>query len=182
MGGASGSPILDENGRLIGIFSNGQLDVKTGERITYVNSTDYLKKVLAGVKPLNVNKKQITTYLDSLIQSVGVKKAMVRFENYIKTEKAYEAYELTYINYNNLIKIGEKLTNDNKPKDAVIYFEALLKAYPENHLIIIALAKAYHANQQKQKAINLLELNKDKVDPDVKGEIEKVLNEIKNKP
>lgn len=181
LGGASGSPILDEKGQLVGIFSNGQLDPKTGERITYVNSTAYLKKVLAGVMPLNVDKKQISTYADSLIQAVGTKKAMSQFEKYVKTEKAQDIYELTYINYNKLIAIGEKLTNEGHKNDAVLYFETLLKTYPDNHLMIIALSKAYNTNQQKQKAIELLELNKGKVDPDVKEEIEKVLNEIKGK-
>ena len=181
LGGASGSPILDENGQLIGIFSNGQLDPKTGERITYVNSTAYLKKILAGVKPLNVDKKQISTYIDSLIRAVGTKKATAQFEKYVKTEKAQDVYELIYINYNKLIAIGEQLSSEGNTKDAVLYFETLLKTYPENHLMIISLAKAYHANQQKQKAVELLELNKDKVDPDVKGEVEKVLNEIKVK-
>ncbi|RFS16439.1 trypsin-like peptidase domain-containing protein [Emticicia sp. C21] len=181
LGGASGSPILDENGQLAGIFSNGQLDPKTGERITYVNSTAYLKKVLARVKPLNVDKEQISTYVDSLIEAVGTKKAMSQFEKYVKTEKAQDIYELTYINYNKLITIGEKLSSEGNTKDAVLYFETLLRTYPENHLMIIALSKAYNANQQKQKAIDLLELNKDKVDPDVKGEIEKNLNEIKAK-
>lgn len=181
LGGASGSPILDENGQLVGIFSNSQLEVKTGERIAYINSTTYLKKVLAGVKPLNVDKKQISTYVDSLIQKVGTKKAMSQFEKYVKTEKAQDVYELTYINYNKLIAIGEKLSGESNTKDAVLYFESLLRTYPENHLMIIALSKAYAVNQQKQKAIDLLELNKDKVDPDVKGEIEKTLNEIKSK-
>lgn len=181
LGGASGSPILDENGQLVGIFSNSQLEIKTGERIAYINSTTYLKKVLAGVKPLNIDKKQISTYADSLIQAVGTKKAMSQFEKYVKTEKAQDVYELTYINYNKLIAIGEKLSGESNTKDAVLYFESLLRTYPENHLMIIALSKAYAVNQQKQKAIDLLELNKDKVDPDVKGEIEKTLNEIKSK-
>lgn len=178
LGGASGSPILDENGQLVGIFSNSQLDVKTGERIVYINSTAYLKKVLAGVKPLNVDKKQISTYVDSLIQKVGTKKAMNQFEKYVKTEKAQDDYELTYIKYNKLIALGEKLTSDGNTKDAVLYFESLLRTYPENHLMIIALSKAYNANQQKQKAIDLLEFNKDKVDPDVKGEVVKVLKSL----
>ncbi len=182
LGGASGSPALDENGRLIGIFSNGQLDVKTGERITYINSTAYLKKVLAGVKPLNVNKKQISTYVDSLIQAIGTTKAMNTFEKYIKTEKVHDTYELTYVNYNNLIRIGEKLAETKSTQEAVLYFEKLQKIYAENHLFIIALAKAYSANKQNQKAIDLLELNKDKVDPDVKEEVVNVLNEIKGKP
>lgn len=178
LGGASGSPILDENGQLVGIFSNSQLEVKTGERIAYINSTTYLKKVLAGVKPLNVDKKQISTYVDSLVHGKGVKKAMSQFEKYIKTEKAQDVYELTYINYNKLIAIGEKLSGEGNTKDAVLYFESLLRTYPENHLMIIALSKAYAANQQKQKAIDLLELNKDKVDPDVKGEIENMLKSL----
>ncbi len=181
LGGASGSPILDENGKLIGIFSNSQLDLKTGERIAYVNSTAYLKKVLAGVKPLNVNKKQISTRLDSLIQSLGTKKALNAFEKYIKTEMAYDEYELTYINYNKLIQIGEKLAETKTKQEAVLYFEKLHKIYAENHLFIIALAKAYSANNQKQNAIDLLQLNQDKVDPDVKETLVNVLNEIKAK-
>lgn len=182
LGGASGSPILDKNGQLIGIFSNGQLDFKTGERIAYINSIAYLNKVLAGVKPLNADKKQISVYVDSLIQAVGTKKAMSQFEKYVKTEKAEDDYELTYINYNKLISIGEKLQSEGNGNDAILYFEKLQKIYSGNHLYLIALAKAYSSNQQKQKAIDLLELNKNKVDPEVKEEVEKVLNEIKNKP
>ena len=46
LGGASGSPILDRNGHLIGIFSNSKRNPKTGEVTYIINNTDYLKRVI----------------------------------------------------------------------------------------------------------------------------------------
>lgn len=180
LGGASGSPLVDENGHVLGIFSNSRKDDQTGQQYYVINATDYLKKVLAGTKPLNVNKRPVSVYLDSLIQRVKVKKALKQFDALLKTEQAYYDYEITYFNHGNIIKIGENLLSQQKGKDAIQYFDYFYKSR-HTHLYLIALAKAYVQQQNKQKAIALLETEKDKMDPEIRGEIITLLNEIKAK-
>ena len=180
LGGASGSPIIDRNGHLIGIFSNSRMDSKTGKRVVFVNSTDYLKRVLMGVQPLNVDKRPISMYLDSLIKTIGARKALSNFERYIKTEKAYFDFEITYLNTENLVKIGQELMTGPDKRDGIFYFDRMLKIYPDNHLFVINLAKAYVQNSEVDKAIKLLEVSQHRVDPEIKGEVTKLLKEIKN--
>jgi V8-like Glu-specific endopeptidase len=57
LGGASGSPVINDKGHLIGIFSNSIRNPKTGETTFIINSTDYLKRILKGEKSLNVDKR-----------------------------------------------------------------------------------------------------------------------------
>ena len=178
LGGASGSPLVDENGYVLGIFSNSRKDDETGQQYFVINSTNYLKKVLAGTKPLNVNKPPVSVYLDSLMQHVKIKKALKQFDALLKTEQAYYDYEITYFNHGNIIKIGENLLSQHKEKDAIQYFDYFYKSR-HTHLYLIALAKAYAQQQNKQKAIALLEAEKDKMDPEIRGEIITLLNEIK---
>ena len=182
LGGASGSPILDVNGKLVGIYSNGKTDGQTGKRLNVINSTAYLKKVLSGARPLNVNRKPVSVYLDSLLQTTSVDKALPVFDRLLKNESLYYHYEITYFNHETILKTGEKLLEVDRKAEAVPYFEYFVKNY-DYHVYLLALSKALLQVNQKQKAIKLLEneVKKEKIDPYVKGELEKFLADVVRK-
>jgi hypothetical protein len=179
LGGASGSPIIDTNGRLAGIYSNGKTDGQSGKRLNVINSTAYLKKILAGTQPLNVNRKPVSVYIDSLLQKATVQKALPVFDRFLRNESAYYTYEITYFNHENIIKTGEKLIEANRKNEAVPYFAYFVKNYGY-HVYLMSLSKALLQVNQKQKAIKLLEteVKKEKIDPYVKGELEKFLTDV----
>lgn len=181
LGGSSGSPLIDANGQLIGIFSNTRKDDKTGENVFIFNSTAYLKRVLAGAKPLNVNRKPISLYLDSLLKTQTVAKSLEAFDQLYKSEKVHEQYELTYFNHNNILKIGDDILSQKRTDDAILFYEYFYKLMP-NHIYLTALAKSYIQAGQKSKALIKLqaEVERPDIDPEVKGEITKFIKEINN--
>lgn len=181
LGGSSGSPLIDANGQLIGIFSNTRKDDKTGENVFIFNSTDYLKRVLAGTKPLNVNRKPISIYLDSLLTTQTAAKSLKAFDQLYKSEKVHEQYEITYFNHNNILKIGDEFLTQKRTDDAILFYEYFYNLMP-NHIYLTALAKSYIQADQKQKALSKLqaEVERPDIDPEVKGEITKFIKEINN--
>jgi len=181
LGGSSGSPLIDANGQLLGIFSNTRKDDKTGENVFIFNSTDYLKRVLTGAKPLNVNRKPISLYLNSLLKTQTVAKSLKDFDQLYKSEKVHEQYELTYFNHNNILKIGDEFLTQKRNDDAILFYEYFYNLIP-NHIYLTALAKSYIQAGQKQKALSKLqaEVERPDIDPEVKGEITKFMKEINN--
>ena len=181
LGGSSGSPLIDTNGQLIGIFSNTRKDDKTGENVFIFNSTDYLKRVLAGTKPLNVNRIPISVYLDSLLKTQTVAESLKGFDQLYKSDKVHEQYELTYFNHNNILKIGDDFLIQKKTDDAILFYEYFYNLMP-NHIYLTALAKSYIQAGQKQKPLRKLqaEIERPHIDPEVKGEITKFIKEINN--
>ena len=181
LGGSSGSPLIDANGQLLGIFSNTRKDDKTGENVFIFNSTDYLKRVLTGAKPLNVNRKPISLYLNSLLKTQTVAKSLKDFDQLYKSEKVHEQYELTYFNHNNILKIGDEFLTQKRNDDAILFYEYFYNLMP-NHIYLTALSKSYIQADQKQKALSKLqaEVERPDIDPEVKGEITKFMKEINN--
>ncbi len=178
LGGASGSPVFDDEGQLVGIFSNSRQDEKTGENLYIIHSTHYLKKVLAGKKPLNVNKKPVSVFLDSLILQEKMKKALKKFDTFLADEKTAFQYGVTYPNHGALIRSGENLMTQNRVKDAVLYFEYFFRKYP-NLLYIKPLAQAYIRQGKKEKALKMVKAKMEvEKEDEVKVELEKFLAEI----
>jgi len=145
------------------------------------NSTDYLKRVLTGAKPLNVNRKPISLYLNSLLKTQTVAKSLKDFDQLYKSEKVHEQYELTYFNHNNILKIGDEFLTQKRNDDAILFYEYFYNLIP-NHIYLTALAKSYIQAGQKQKALSKLqaEVERPDIDPEVKGEITKFMKEINN--
>ena len=145
------------------------------------NSTDYLKRVLAGSKPLNVNRKPISIYLDSLLKTQTLTTSLKEFDQLYKSEKVHEQYEITYFNHNNILKIGDEFLSQKKTNDAIAFYEYFHQIMP-NHLYLTALAKSYIQAGQKEKALSKLqaEVERPDIDPEIKGEITKFIKEINN--
>ncbi len=176
LGGASGSPVVDEQGRLVGIFSNSQQD-ENGENRYIINSTAYLKKVLAGERPLNADKVSIAVYLDSLMGKKPVRAALREFSHLFKDEDNYFRYSLTYIDHGGLLRIGEQLTDQNRVKDAVRYFEYFDERYP-GLIYLKPVTKLYNRQGKREKAIQLVKKRISTAgDAELRVELEKLLKE-----
>ncbi len=178
LGGASGSPILDWNGQLIGIFSNTRMDPVSGKKSYLINSTNYLKDVLAGKKPLNNNLMPVSTLVDSLVIKVSVKQALAEVRRLYADPQAYYQVNLSWPDYPALKLTGEKLLDKLQFQEAIRYYEGLLEHYPWNHFFILSLAKAYQLSgeilQAKQVLIDALK----KAEEFIREEYQKMLKEI----
>jgi hypothetical protein len=181
LGGASGSPILNENGHLIGIFSNSKQDPKTGEITYIINNTDYLKRILKNEKPLNVDKRSVAALLDSLLQQMPIKKALAFYSKLIDDPASADTYELYYINWNHLQKIGEEFLQSNRTKEAIKYASYFSIRNPELVGFHILLAKAHKQNKDTKKAIAVLEHALNEVYDEDKTGLFKLINEFKTK-
>ena len=171
LGGASGSPVVDEQGRLVGIFSNSQQD-EHGENRYIINSTAYLKKVLAGERPLNTEKVSVAVYVDSLMGKKPVRAALREFGHLFRDEDNYFRYSLTYIDHGGLIRIGEQLIDQNRVKDAVRYFEYFDNRYP-GLIYLKPLTELYNRQGKREKAIQLVKKRiSAAMDPEVRKELE----------
>lgn len=180
LGGASGSPVINRKGHLVGIFSNSLMNATSGKWTAVINSTDYLEKVLSRAKPLNKNRQHISVYLDSLIRTQDTEKALKLFDTFLKTETVYYDYEVTYINYGgNILEIGENLLALKRIDDAILYFNFFHRKYPDNTGYLFALAKSYLQRNKRQKAIDILKAAREKaIVAGTKDEIAKFLQKI----
>ena len=164
---------------MIGIFSNSQADPKTGILTSIINSTEYLKRILNGTVLLNVNKKSLSGFLDSLVQNTTTEKALRHFDELVKNPGLNFSYELNYSNKGAMLKTGEGLIDDKRTKDAIRYFLYFTKLYPTSMYFHMGLARAYLQDNQKQKAIRALESGLEEMFDEDKEEPEKLLMEIK---
>jgi hypothetical protein len=110
IGGASGSPVVDKNGFLVGIVS-GSATAKTGEMSMLALSTYYLKKVLDGIQPLNEPLIQIGEVLMPVILNDGLDAALKKFEAMKKDKNNFFIYDFSPTSLNplatNLLKAGK---------------------------------------------------------------------------
>jgi hypothetical protein len=179
LGGASGSPVINNMGHLIGIFSNSIRDPKTGETTFIINTTDYLKKILKGETPLNVDKRSASKWLDSLVQQAPVKSAVDRFTKMIEDPRSGNVYELHYLNHGHLQRIGDNLLNANRITDAIFYLSYFATRYRGSLGFHLSLARAYRKNGENKKAITVLKQALTEVFEEDKPEIEKLLKEFR---
>jgi hypothetical protein len=181
LGGASGSPVVNNNGHLIGIFSNSKTDPKSGEVTYIINNTDYLKRVLNSEKPLNVDKRSVATLLDSLLQRMPTKQALAFYTKLIDDPVSADIYELHYINWGHLQKIAERLVESNHTRDAIQYGKYFTTRHPDLVGFHILLARACKQNGNNKKAIATLEHALTEVYQEDKADVHKLIGEFKTK-
>lgn len=181
LGGASGSPVLNDNGHLIGIFSNSKRNPKTGETIYVINNTEYLQRILNGEKPLNVDRRSVAKWLDSLIQSKPIKQALNEYTKMIDDPASANTYELHYIDWGHMQKIAKGLLQSSRTKDAILFLNFFTARYPELVGFYILLAEAHLQNNDSEKAIATLERALSEVFEENKADLRKRLGELKRK-
>jgi len=178
LGGASGSPIMDRNGQLIGIFSNTRMDPVSGKKSYLINSTNYLLDILRGKKPLNKNLVPVSTIVDSLVVNVSVSRALSELKQLYADPGSYFQVNLSWPDYPALQLTGEKLLDKLQFPEAIRYYKGLLEKYPGNHFFILSLAKAFQLSGEILEAKQVLSEALKHAEPFTKEEYQKMLKEI----
>ncbi|HNR06279.1 MAG TPA: DoxX family membrane protein [Saprospiraceae bacterium] len=178
LGGASGSPVLDENGHLVGIFSTSRRDPASG-RIQYImNTTHYLHAVLENNKPLNLNRRPLATLVDSLVRKHSVKTAMDQVKKMYRDPDAYFRYNLSWPDYKALDQTGRRLILSGRTREANRYYRGLLDQYPGMHFFVLSMLDILVHAGKKEKALRFLEQAIQKADPETRTILEKKRNEL----
>jgi V8-like Glu-specific endopeptidase len=181
LGGASGSPILDHNGHLIGIFSNSKRNPKTGEVTYIINNTDYLKRILKREKPLNADRRSVAKWLDSLLQHKSIKQALNEYVKMIEDPASENTYELHYIDWGHVQKTAKGLLQSNRTNDAISFLGFFTSRHPELAGFYILLAEAHKQNKDHKKATATLERALTEVYEEDKADLLKLLDEFKTR-
>ena len=88
IGGASGSPLIDAEGKLVGILSGTSVSPKNGDNALFGISTHYLKKILKGDKDLNKTIIPIDQFLKTTIAEKGVDEMIQQYQS-LKVEPSF---------------------------------------------------------------------------------------------
>src|SRR5260221_6393415 len=110
LGGASGSPIVDENGLLIGRLGGSSV-TKTGEGALYGISTNYLHKVLTNEKRLNVPLIPISDVRKLEIIKNGISAGLKKFSRLKKKDANLFVYDFSAEKLN---KLADDFMTDKK--------------------------------------------------------------------
>ncbi|MDX1406882.1 MAG: trypsin-like peptidase domain-containing protein [Saprospiraceae bacterium] len=93
--GASGSPLLDSAGYLIGIFGGTSVDPADGGDAFYGISTHYLRKVLERDPDLNEALIPIDGHFLRRVSEVGVEAAIMQTEAIVADPQSYFRYSMS---------------------------------------------------------------------------------------
>jgi hypothetical protein len=161
--GASGSPLIDANGWLVGVFSSVSTDNKLNKDVAVAISTEYLKDALS--KKPNLNRPKLD-YSDTLVKITlhsGPDAAINEYRRLTAYPHLYYVYNLRSPTKNGLREAGEKLLALDQVEEAIeiLKFNAEINgAYYGNHNV---LAKAYlragkieEAKREYRISINLV--------------------------
>lgn len=162
--GASGSPVVDSNGMLIGISSSGSFDGKTGKGVVVAVSMEYLQAVLAKKQPLNKPKEDYGISVFQIARTHGSKKAVQYYERLIADPKNYYRYNLRDAGRNGLREAGEKLLEIKKYSDAVEILQLNIRDNGSYYVNYNVLAKAYLLKGDTASAIKTYRLSAEKFD------------------
>jgi len=151
--GASGAPVIDANGYLIGVFSSLTTDNQVNKDVAVVISTEYLKDVLSKKPKLNEPKKDYTDMIVNTTLYSGPEAAINEYKRLTSYPQTYYFYNFRSATRNGLREAGEKLLSLDQVDEAI----EILKFNTEvnrNHFVNYnVLAKAYLRAGNKQEAI-----------------------------
>jgi len=147
VGGASGSPILDRKGRLVGILGGGAMSKLSGENALYGTSVHYLEKVLKEEQDLNRPLVPVGNWLENAIEQKGIEGGIHKFQKLKRQRKAYFDYDFSPEAINQL---AIRYTKAGKLDFATSIYKLSLQELPLTGTWL-ALAKVYE-HQQKVTA------------------------------
>ena len=160
--GFSGSPIIDSNGYVVGIFSAASSD---GNKDVYVAiSTEYLNDVLSRKPDLNKPKQDYGALLLQTVLTKGTASAIKQYKGLIKEPKNFYIYNLRSSTTNGLREAGEKLIDMKRYNDAIdiLRFNATVNSAYFHHYNL--LAKAWLLAGNKEEAIRNYKISTTKLD------------------
>nr|WKN36560.1 trypsin-like peptidase domain-containing protein [Tunicatimonas sp. TK19036] len=120
--GSSGSPVIDTDGYLVGIFSSAFGDAQSGQNVEIAVSTRYLRDVLENKSQLNKPKKSVYDTLFKIVKQDGVELALAFFDELSANKDNYFTYNLRMAEPE-LSRLGNHLIEIGRLSDAVQVFE-----------------------------------------------------------
>ena len=151
--GASGSPLIDANGWLVGVFSSVTTESSINKDVAVAISTEYLKDVLSHKANLNEPKKDYGEILVKITLHSGPEAAINEYKRLTSYPHMYYFYNFRSATRNGLREAGEKLLELDQVEEAVeiLKYNAQING---NHFINHnVLAKAYLRAGNKADAI-----------------------------
>jgi hypothetical protein len=162
--GASGSPVIDANGFLVGIISAASNDGKTGKGVSTAISTAYLLNVLQKKPGLNAPKKDYGEMILKTVLEKGSKAAIALYKELEQDPQNYYVYNLFSANRNGLRETGEKLLTMGLVQEAIDILELNVANNTAFYLNYNLLAKAYLQAGKKNEAIKYFRISTQKFD------------------
>jgi hypothetical protein len=154
LGGASGSPLIDSNGFLIGILGGSSIDPTNGKSALYAISTNYLKKALRGSKSLNAPLITLQEAIGPVIQEKGIEQGIKKLQKTFASAANYEKYDLSAEGLNTL---GRSLEDKGRLSDAIEVYKFCSQQFRWFATTWNHLARVYLASQQKVEATKAYE-------------------------
>ena len=116
IGGASGSPLIDAEGKLVGVLSGTSVSPKDGEDALFGISTHYLEKMLNRDKDLNQPIISIKDFLTTSIAKVGIEQTI---QAYKKLKKQPDFYFNYFVSPEGINGVADQLLETGKIEDAL---------------------------------------------------------------
>ena len=154
IGGASGSPLVDSQGRVVGVLAGTSFDPKNGKPALYGISTHYLKKVLTKAPHLNDPLIPIGDVLWPIINAKGIEAALTHWQSLKQSAINYFSLDLLPETFN---EVGKEFMELGQSSQAITWFEASLADNPWLPATSRFLAKAYEQQGRKSEAKKTLE-------------------------
>ena len=151
--GASGSPVVDANGYLIGVFSSLTRDNQVNKDVAVAISTEYLKDVLAKKPNLNQPKKDYTDLIVNTTLYSGPEAAINEYKRLTSYPQTYYFYNFRSATRNGLREAGEKLLQLDQVDEAIEILKFNTQVNSNHYVNYNILAKAYLRAGNKQEAI-----------------------------
>jgi hypothetical protein len=148
LGGASGSPIVDTNGYLVGILSGSATVKMTGEPATFGISTHYLKKVLENQTPLNTPLVPIGDAIKPIVSKKGIEAGLTYFAKLKRNTKSYFVYDYSIETINAL---GDEYLNTNRIDWALAVYNLSISELPMSGTYV-KIAHAYLKKADQKSA------------------------------
>ncbi len=173
IGGASGSPLVDSQGRVVGILAGTSFHPKNGEHALYGISTHYLNKVLTDSPHLNDPLIPIGDVLWPIINAKGIDEALRHWQSVKQSKISYFYLDLLPETFN---AVGKEFMELGKYPEAITWFEASIADNPWLPATSKLLAKAYEQQGRKREARKTLEelLNQWPADKEAKEALERL--------
>jgi len=151
--GASGSPVIDANGYLIGVFSSLTNDNRMSKDVAVAISTEYLKDVLTKKPNLNQPKKDYTDLIVNTTLYSGPEAAINEYKKLTSYPQTYYYYNFRSATRNGLREAGEKLLELDQVEEAIEILKFNTEVNRNHYVNYNILAKAYLRAGNKQEAV-----------------------------
>ena len=154
IGGASGSPLVDSQGRVVGVLGGTSVHPENGEPALYGISTHYLKKVLSKSPHLNDHLIPVGEVLWPIINAKGIEAALEHWESLKQSEFTHYYLDLLPETFN---KVGQEFLELGQLAHAITWFKASYNDNPWLPSTRKLLAQAYEKQGEKEQARKTLE-------------------------